>query len=100
MSRDRFSRFTPGVLPGERTAPPIQDVPQLATVLSVTAAGVKFELDATPGHAYGPAPWSLGSHATFALAIAGGYKPLAGDRCLVVFAGSGISSPVCLAWWR
>ena len=92
--------FTPGVLPGARTAPPIQDSPQLAKVLSVTAAGVKFELDATPGHAYGPAPWSLGSYATAALAIVGGYKPLVGDRCLVVFAGAGIASPVVVSWWR
>ena len=58
----------------------------------LTAAGVKFELDATPGHAYGPAPWSLGSYATAALAIVGGYKPLVGDRCLVVFAGAGIDA--------
>ena len=100
MSRTGFSALTPGVLPGARTAPPIQDSPQLATTLSVAAVGVKFELDATPGHAYGPAPWCLGSYATPALAITGGFAPTAGDRCLVVFAGAGIGSPIVLAWWR
>lgn len=100
MSRDRFSRWTPGVLPGARTAPPIQDAPQVATALTVTTAGVTFELDATPGHAYGPAPWGLGSYASAAAAIVGGYAPTVGDRVLVVFAGAGIETPVVVNWWR
>lgn len=100
MARSGFTALTPGVLPGAATAIPIQDAPQVATVLSVTAEGVRFELDATRGHAYGPAPWCLGSYTTAALAIVGGFYPHVGDRALVVFAGTGIETPVVVSWWR
>ena len=95
-----WSRSQGGVLPATQSVLPVQDTPQQATVLSVTAAGVMFELDATPGHSYGPAPWSLGAYATPALAITGGFRPIVGDRCLVVFAGAGIATPWVLGWWR
>lgn len=100
MASNRFGPLTPGVLPGARTAPPVQDSPQQATVLSVSTKGVVFVLDATPGHSYGPAPWCLGSAATPAAAIAAGFVPLAGDRCLVLFTGLGLAAPWVAAWWR
>lgn len=100
MARRGYSTLTPGVMPGSRSAPPIQDAPQTARVVSVTAAGVVFELDATKGHSYGPAPWCIGSYATPALAVAGGFYPHVGDTCLVVFAGAGIDTPWVLAWSR
>lgn len=100
MARTGFGALTPGVMPGSRSAPSIQDTPQTARVISVTAKGVVFELDATPGHSYGPAPWSLGSFVSAAAAIVGGHYPHIGDRVLVVFAGAGIDTPIVLAWWR
>jgi hypothetical protein len=45
-------------------------------------------------------PWSLGAYDTPALAISGGFAPRVGDRCLVVFAGTGIGDPWLVAWWR
>ena len=96
----RWGEFTPGVLPGQTAAPTLQDSPQQARVLSVTAGGVTFELDATPGHAYGPAPWLVGSYASAAAAISAGFAPHVGDRCLVVFAGTGMTTPWISAWAR
>lgn len=99
MGRE-WSEFTPGTLPGASTALPLQSGVQQGKVLSVTSAGVKFSLDATPQSAYGPAPWSLGSYATAATAITGGFKPAVGDRCLVAFAGRGIETAWIVGWWR
>lgn len=89
-----------GVFPGANREPRFQDVPQAGTVLTITAKGVRVELDGQPGIAFGPAPWSLGTYNTAALALAAGYAPRVGDRVLVVFAGIGVQTPVVTAWWR
>ena len=52
------------------------------------------------GAAYGPAPWCLGPHVSFAAAIAAEWMPITGDRSLVLFAGIGIENPVLVAGWR
>ena len=100
MGVKNWSRSQGGVLPGARTAPPIQDGPQQAVCKSVTADGVVFVLDATPDHSYGPALWCLGGYATPSLAIAGGFAPRPGDKLLVHFAGSAIGTPWIGAWTR
>lgn len=72
-------------------------------VHSVTTKGLFFTLPSDDyKHKYGPAPWpgmrlktgtaSAGTahtHQTMA-------NPVVGDRCLVVFLGTGIDSPWCL----
>lgn len=89
-----------GVFPGANRAPRFQDVAQIGTVLTVTAAGVRVELEDQPGIAFGPAPWCLGSYDTAADALTGGFHPRVGDKALVVFAGVGVEAPVIQAWWR
>lgn len=89
-----------GVFPDENREPRFQDVPQAGKVLSCTAAGVRVELDGSPGIAFGPAPWNLGSYDTPALALTGGFHPRVGDRCLVVFAGIGVAAPWVVSWTR
>jgi len=96
----KFSRFTPGLTPPQVTALAPQDMPQVATITAVSAAGAMFELALTPGHAYGPAPWGIGGYATVAAAITAGYKPHVGDRALIVFAGAGFGTPWIVAWYR
>lgn len=96
----RFSQFTPGIFPGQHDEPRLQDVPQVGTVRGVSAKGAVVEIDGQRGVTYGPAPWSLGSYSTAALAITGGFYPHTGDRCLIVFAGVGVETPILLAWWR
>lgn len=96
----KFSRLTPGILPSDTTAAQPQDLPQIATIVRADTSGAYFTLTVSPGHMYGPAPWSLGSYVTVAASISGGGYPHAGDAALVVFAGSGVGRPVVLAWWR
>lgn len=96
----KFTQHTPGMPRGRARALPVQDTPQLGTVLAVTAAGVEVEIDGLRTQSCGPAPWSLGTHDTTAAAITAGDCPRTGDRCLVVFAGTGIAAPVVVAWWR
>lgn len=100
MDFSKFNRHTPGYLPEVHGAPRATDLPQAAMVTKVTAEGAWFTLLSEPVTPYGPAPWGLGSYATRAAAITAGYKPLVGDYALVVFAGTEISLPVLLAWWR
>lgn len=95
-----WSDSQPGVFPGANREPRFEDVPQIGTVLTVAASGVRVEVDGQPGIAFGPAPWSLGSYDTAALALAGGWHPRVGDRVLVTFAGVGVQTPVVTAWWR
>lgn len=96
----RWSDLTPGVLPGDRTRPAIEDTPQQGTVIAVTSAGARVEVTGIRTQVCGPMPWSLGAYDTPALAISGGFAPRVGDRCLVVFAGAGIGDPWLVAWWR
>lgn len=94
----KWSRLTPGV--HADPAPALQDLPQTGRITSVSASGAFIVLDNMQGLKLGPAPWGLGSHATFDAAIAAGWTPLVNDRALVVFAGVGVGAPVITAWWR
>ena len=96
----KFSRRTPGIMPGETDAAQPQDLPQLAKITKVDATGARFTLAVSGDHEYGPAPWGLASYATVAASITGGGYPHVGDTALVVFAGAGIGHPVVLSWWR
>jgi hypothetical protein len=95
-----LAAFQAGVLPGTHDEPRFQDAPQVGRVVAVSSRGATVELDGQRGWQYGPAPWSLGSYASFAAAITGGYFPHVGDRVLVLFAGVGVETPVVAAWWR
>lgn len=95
---DKFSRLTPGVY--SEPGPAFADVPQVGSVVSVSAAGARVVLDEMPGQVFGPAPWSLGAFVSVAAAITGGGYPHPGDRVLVVFAGVGVGTTVVVAWWR
>ena len=100
MDTRKFSRFTPGVTPGQPYATPPQDLPSIGTVTKVTATGVWFTVPWTPQHEYGPAPWGLGQYASVAAAVTAGYQPRVGDRALIVFAGAGYGNPWVLSWTR
>lgn len=55
-------------------------------------------------HEFGPAPWARptvqptasGDHGDHTHAVEG---PVPGDRCLVLFVGSGVDTPWVLGWW-
>lgn len=100
MQSNPLAAFQAGVLPGQHDEPRFQDAPQVGRVVAVSAKGATVELDGQRGWQYGPAPWSLGSYDSFALALAAGYGPRPGDRALVLFAGVGVETPVVTAWWR
>ena len=92
--------------------------PQLGTVRSVGPDGVVFVLPDYDGgrHTFGPAPWHQGHAAATAHthavshSMGGGpaesvthvhapLPPAVGATCLVLFVGTGIETPVVVAWW-
>lgn len=89
---------------GKRTAPPQFDGPQPATVLKVIGSDLYVELEAVDGLEVGPCAWSRpaghfhtnpegGSTGTVSAST-----PPAGTRCLVVFAGAGVTDPWVIGW--
>lgn len=81
------------------------DGPQPATVLRVTGGQLFVELDAAAGLEVGPCFWSrpaAHSHSDPDGAT-GTYNPAdpaAGTRCLVLFAGAGVTDPWVVAFDR
>jgi hypothetical protein len=75
VSTNPLAAFQAGVLPGQHEEPRFQDAPQVGRVVAVSAKGATVELDGQRGWQYGPAPWSLGSYDSFALALIGGFHP-------------------------
>lgn len=93
----RFGRLTSGVLAMPEPATTYE--PSQGVVLAVSASGALVVLDEATTASWGPCPWSLGSSGDAAAAIADGFAPRVGDRCLVVFAGSD-HVPWVVSWWR
>lgn len=80
------------------------DGPQPASVVRVTGSQLFVELDSARGLEIGPCAWSrpLAPHSH---SITGGTTgtytpppPAVGTRCLVLFAGRGVSDPWIVGW--
>lgn len=69
-------------------------------VISVDDSGIRFTLDSFPTiTGFGPAPYPKWGNPTPPGGTGPHIGPQPGDRCLVVFAGPGISRPWVLGWW-
>lgn len=71
------------------------------SVVSITAAGLTFRVKEWDGgkHVFGPAPWPMSRVESASAHDHAETKPSAGDRCLVLFLGSGISNPWVIGVW-
>lgn len=96
----KFTQFTRGVFPGQERSLPFHEATQIFVVVSVSNKGAMVESSRMAGLKYGPAAWCLGPYDDVDEAILNGQCPRVGDKCVVVFAGVGVTDPVILAWWR
>jgi hypothetical protein len=84
---DKMAQVILGTIPGKPQSEPAGGAPLEGTVVSVSSAGMTFTIDSWDDGQYlfGPAPWTqIGA-------------PVAGDRCLVVFADT---EPWVIGWWH
>jgi hypothetical protein len=101
---DSLTQAILGVHP-EPNPPRAQGVVE-GKVKNVDAKGLYFTVPDWDGgkFTFGPAPWPV---SRVEPAVSGAdaphdhaeTKPSAGDRCLVVFEGEGVSNPWCVGWW-